>query len=378
MMRFTSLDDSARGLPRPAGRQRRGRRRRARPPGHADQAARQPRPAGGARRLAGPLAGPRHAAAGQGRGHRLRRLARRHRAGRVGLSGRGDGADGRQFRRRRRRHQPARPRRPAPSSRSCRWRSSAPTADFTHRAGDGRRRTSSPRSRPATMRSPADADLLCLGEMGIGNTTAAAALAAALFGGAGSDWVGRGTGVDDAGLARKAAAVDAAISASRRGARPIRSARSPRVGGRELAAIFGATLAARQHGIPLLLDGFVCTAAAAPLAKAARAGPGACAGRPCLGRGRASPAARRLALEAAARSRHAARRRLRRLPRDQHRALGARLPHRHGELRRGRRFGEVEPRQPERLFSLPPQFARNAGRNSVRLAGYLRMRVAAR
>ena len=62
-----------------------------------------------------------------------------------------------------------------------------------------------PPSRPAL-------DLLCLGEMGIGNTTAAAALAAALFGGTGADWAGRGTGVDDAGLARKIAAIDAALS----------------------------------------------------------------------------------------------------------------------------------------------------------------------
>ena len=63
------------------------------------------------------------------------------------------------------------------------------------------------------------------------------------------------------------------------------------VGGRELAAIFGATLAARKHGIPLLLDGFVCTAAAAPLARLHGAGLGACDGRPCLGRGRPPPAA---------------------------------------------------------------------------------------
>src|SRR5262249_34751125 len=48
-----------------------------------------------------------------------------------------------------------------------------------------------------------DLDLVCLGEMGIGNTTAAAALAAALFGGGGTRWAGRGTGVDDQGLARK-------------------------------------------------------------------------------------------------------------------------------------------------------------------------------
>jgi nicotinate-nucleotide--dimethylbenzimidazole phosphoribosyltransferase len=111
-----------------------------------------------------------------------------------------------------------------------------------------------------------DADLLCLGEMGIGNTTAAAANAAALCGGAGMDWVGRGTGVDDAGLKRKAAAVDAAIAYHDAVLTNPLSALIA-VGGRELAAIFGATLAARHHGIPLLLDGFVCTAAAAPLAR---------------------------------------------------------------------------------------------------------------
>jgi nicotinate-nucleotide--dimethylbenzimidazole phosphoribosyltransferase len=111
-----------------------------------------------------------------------------------------------------------------------------------------------------------DTDLLCLGEMGIGNTTAAAAVAAALFGGAGMDWVGRGTGVDDAGLKRKAAVVDQAVA--HHGATladPLAALAA--VGGRELAAIFGAALAARRHGIPLLLDGFVCTAAAAPLAR---------------------------------------------------------------------------------------------------------------
>lgn len=113
--------------------------------------------------------------------------------------------------------------------------------------------------------SPAT-ELLCLGEMGIGNTTAAAALAAALFGGKGADWVGRGTGVDDAGLSRKATAVDAAI-AFHGPALSDPLAALARVGGRELAAIFGAVLAARHYRIPVLLDGFVCTAAAAPLAR---------------------------------------------------------------------------------------------------------------
>jgi nicotinate-nucleotide--dimethylbenzimidazole phosphoribosyltransferase len=108
-------------------------------------------------------------------------------------------------------------------------------------------------------------DLLCLGEMGIGNTTAAAALAAALFGGGGVRWAGRGTGVDDAGLARKCAAVDAALARHAAAlADPLDAAAA--LGGRELAAILGATLAARLAGVPVLLDGFVCTAAAAPLA----------------------------------------------------------------------------------------------------------------
>jgi nicotinate-nucleotide--dimethylbenzimidazole phosphoribosyltransferase len=113
---------------------------------------------------------------------------------------------------------------------------------------------------------PGDCDLLCLGEMGIGNTTAAAAIAAALFGGGGSRWAGRGTGIDDEGLARKQRVIDIGLKRhSGMLGDPLQIAMS--FGGRELAAILGATLAARQHGIPTLLDGFVCTAAAAPLAR---------------------------------------------------------------------------------------------------------------
>jgi len=116
-----------------------------------------------------------------------------------------------------------------------------------------------------------DTDLLALGEMGIGNTTAAAALAGALFGGGGTRWAGRGTGLDDAGLARKRTVIDAAL-ARHAGVRgdPLLAAMT--LGGRELAAIMGAALAARQHGVPVLLDGFVCTAAAAPLALLAAGG----------------------------------------------------------------------------------------------------------
>jgi nicotinate-nucleotide--dimethylbenzimidazole phosphoribosyltransferase len=113
---------------------------------------------------------------------------------------------------------------------------------------------------------PEGTDLLALGEMGIGNTTAAAALAAALFGGEAEGWVGRGTGLDGAGLARKRAAVEAALVRHReRLDDPLAAAAA--LGGRELAAILGAVLAARLRRVPVLLDGFVATAAAAPLAK---------------------------------------------------------------------------------------------------------------
>jgi len=109
-------------------------------------------------------------------------------------------------------------------------------------------------------------DLVCLGEMGIGNTTAAAALTAALFGGGGERWAGRGTGVDDAGLARKRAVIDRALARHTAAlADPLACAAT--FGGRELAAILGATVAARLRRIPVLLDGFVSTAAAAPLVR---------------------------------------------------------------------------------------------------------------
>ena len=110
------------------------------------------------------------------------------------------------------------------------------------------------------------ADLLCLGEMGIGNTTAAAAMAAALCGGDGASWVGPGTGVDSDGLARKAAAVDAALARHAEARRDPLAALSC-VGGRELAAIAGAVVQARHRRVPVLLDGFACTAAAAVIAK---------------------------------------------------------------------------------------------------------------
>jgi nicotinate-nucleotide--dimethylbenzimidazole phosphoribosyltransferase len=112
------------------------------------------------------------------------------------------------------------------------------------------------------------ADLLVLGEMGIGNTTAAAAICHGLFGGKAADWVGRGTGVDEAHLALKIDVVAQAVSTNR-SSDPLVILQ--RLGGREMAAIAGATFAARRHRIPVLLDGYVCSAAVAPL-QAARAG----------------------------------------------------------------------------------------------------------
>lgn len=107
-------------------------------------------------------------------------------------------------------------------------------------------------------------DVIALGEMGIANTTSAAALCHALFGGAAADWVGRGTGVDDAGLDRKTRVVAAAVETHRAAMTdPLEVLRH--LGGFELAAILGAVLAARMARTPVLLDGYACTAAAAVL-----------------------------------------------------------------------------------------------------------------
>lgn len=108
------------------------------------------------------------------------------------------------------------------------------------------------------------ADLLVVGEMGIGNTTSAAAIAHALLGGAAGDWTGRGTGVDDAGLDLKTQVVGEGLAANpearENGLEALRC-----LGGRELAAMAGAIARARVLRIPVILDGFICTASAACL-----------------------------------------------------------------------------------------------------------------
>lgn len=108
-----------------------------------------------------------------------------------------------------------------------------------------------------------EADVIILGEMGIGNSTVAAALAAAAFGGTAEDWVGPGTGADDATMQNKIRAVNAGLK-RHKGAATAASILGS-YGGREQAAICGAVIRARELGIPVILDGFICSAAAGVL-----------------------------------------------------------------------------------------------------------------
>jgi nicotinate-nucleotide--dimethylbenzimidazole phosphoribosyltransferase len=141
-----------------------------------------------------------------------------------------------------------------------------PTADFTRDAALDERGCA------ATMAFGMEAvaggvDLLAIGDIGVGGSTAAAAIFAALYGGNGADWVGSGTGADAAMIARKADVIDRGLALH--GAHlkdPLEILR--RFGGREFAAIAGAILAARMEKVPVVLDGFAATAAAAILQRA--------------------------------------------------------------------------------------------------------------
>jgi len=136
-----------------------------------------------------------------------------------------------------------------------------PTADFTQgpAMSEGECLAALRRGAAAVAQ---DADIVILGEMGIGNSTVSAALANAICGGAAEDWVGRGTGSDAEGLARKAEVVARGLE-RHAGLGPMHILAA--LGGREQAAICGAVLAARAARIPVLLDGYICTAAVAPL-----------------------------------------------------------------------------------------------------------------
>lgn len=136
-----------------------------------------------------------------------------------------------------------------------------PTANFTQRPAMSEGECVAALNRGAAAVDGA-ADILVLGEMGIGNSTVAAALAAALLGGSPGDWVGRGTGADAACMARKVGVVAQGL-ARHGGLSPLATLAA--LGGREQAALCGAILAARLARIPVILDGFICTAAAAVL-----------------------------------------------------------------------------------------------------------------
>ncbi len=138
-----------------------------------------------------------------------------------------------------------------------------PTADIRYEAAMSAERFEEACAAGRRAVEQLDADLLVLGEMGIGNTTAAAAVAAALAGGEVDDWVGRGTGVDDDGLARKRDAVRMAVDRVAGVDDPLEVLRE--VGGAELVAIAAAIVAARHRDLPVLLDGYVVTASALPL-----------------------------------------------------------------------------------------------------------------
>lgn len=161
-----------------------------------------------------------------------------------------------------------------------------PTADFTRGPAMSAPEVEAAMAAGAGAVDPA-ADVLILGEMGIGNSTVAAALAGAVFGGQSRDWVGPGTGADGPMLARKLQTVDEGLARHRpASARETLAA----FGGREQAAICGAVLRARDLGLPVILDGFICTAAAAVLR---RDDPGALA-HCMIGHESAEPGHRRL------------------------------------------------------------------------------------
>jgi nicotinate-nucleotide--dimethylbenzimidazole phosphoribosyltransferase len=139
-----------------------------------------------------------------------------------------------------------------------------PTRDFTVSPAMSESECLDAVSAGAAMVEPG-LDIVVLGEMGIGNSTAAAALAARSFGGSAAQWVGPGTGIDAAGIQRKTTVIDRALACHFDAARtPFETLR--RVGGREIAAIAGAIVRARQLRIPVILDGFICCSAIAPLA----------------------------------------------------------------------------------------------------------------
>ena len=136
-----------------------------------------------------------------------------------------------------------------------------PTVDFTEAPAMSEQEVVSALAHGMAQVEPGT-DVLCLGEMGIGNTTSAAAICHALYGGEATDWTGPGTGVEGEALSAKAQVVADAVKRHdcKDGLDVLMC-----LGGRELAAIAGAVLGARLNAVPVMLDGYVCTAAASVL-----------------------------------------------------------------------------------------------------------------
>lgn len=141
-----------------------------------------------------------------------------------------------------------------------------PTSDMRHEAALSPERFDQITRAAFDAVDALDTDLLVLGELGIGNTTAAAAIAAAFAGGEATVWVGRGTGVDDEGLERKKTAVQESVRRIAGVVDPLEILRE--VGGSELVAMAAATIAARHRSIPVVLDGYICTSSVLPLHRA--------------------------------------------------------------------------------------------------------------
>jgi nicotinate-nucleotide--dimethylbenzimidazole phosphoribosyltransferase len=112
-------------------------------------------------------------------------------------------------------------------------------------------------ARVASEEIASGANILIVGEMGIGNTTSASALIAAITSAPAADVTGRGTGLDDAGLARKIALIESALADAPADADPL-----AQFGGFEIGAMAGAMLTAASARVPVILDGLICTAAA--------------------------------------------------------------------------------------------------------------------
>jgi nicotinate-nucleotide--dimethylbenzimidazole phosphoribosyltransferase len=154
-----------------------------------------------------------------------------------------------------------------------------PTQDFTSAPAMSEAECLAALSAGAEMVEPG-LDLFVPGEMGIGNTSSAAGLCARAFGGSVADWVGPGTGLDAAGVAHKVAVIETALAFHADAPRtPFETLR--RLGGREIAAMAGAVLRARELRVPVVLDGFIGCAAIAPLAAANPAITGHCLAGHC-------------------------------------------------------------------------------------------------